>query len=151
MDPRTERMLAEREQKAAVPPLLKRPSRAINEARAWVKAHGLAAKLGAAAAFVVLIAAYYLLVTMPGHRLERLEMEARAAERVRSQTAANQVAMDDCLSKAAAEAEARWSAACTSRRERSGCSLPAPLTDELQRAESQARNSCLMQSSLGAR
>ena len=142
MDPRTERMLAERGQKAAtVPPPLMRPSRAINEAKAWVKAHGLAAKLGAGVAFIVLIAAYYLLVTMPARRLERVQVEARAAERFKSETAANQVATDDCLSKAAAAAEARWSAACTSRRERTGCALPGSLADELQREESQARNS----------
>jgi hypothetical protein len=152
MDPRTEKMLAERGQKAAsAPPTLKSPLRALNEVRTWTKAHGLAAKLGAGAIVVVLIAAHYVFVTMPAQRVERLQMEARAAERLKSETAASQVATDDCLSKASAEADARWNAACKTRRERAGCALPASLADELQRDESQARNACLMRSSLGTR
>lgn len=152
MDPRTEKMLAERGQKAAsAPPPPKSPLRALNDAKAWIKVHGLAAKVGAAAAVIVLIAAHYVFVTLPAQREERMQLEARAAEHFKAETVASQVATDDCLSKAAAEADARWNAACKARRESAGCALPASLAEELQRQESQARNSCLMRSSLGTR
>jgi len=108
MDPRTEKMLAERAQKAAL-------VRALDDLRAWVKAHATAAKVAAAGAVIVLLAAHYILVAKPAERSEQLQMEARAAERVKTDTAARQVAMDECLSKATDEAEARWKAACKAR------------------------------------
>lgn len=145
MDPRTEKMLADHAQKAAsIPPPLRGSVRALDDVKVWVKANGLLAKLGAAAAVILVFAAYYLFVAMPAQRLEQLQIDARAADRLRTETGAKQIAADDCLSKAQAEADERWSAACKARRERAGCALPARLTDQLQQKEAQARNACLL-------
>lgn len=143
MDPRTEKMLTERARKGAL-------VRALDDLRAWAKAHGPETKIGAAAAVVVMIAAHYFLVAKPAERSLQLQIDARAAERIRTETAARQVAMDDCLSKAKEEAEARWKAACKARGERGGCALAVRQTEELQQKEGQARNSCLMKFSVAS-
>jgi hypothetical protein len=146
MDPRTEKMLAERQQKeAAVPPHLRRPLRALNGATTWVKTHTLAAKVGTAALAVVFFAAYAVFVSLPAQRRDRMQIDARAAEHLKTETTAGQVATADCLSKAQAEADARWTAACKAKREGAGCTLPWRQTGALEREESEARNSCLMQ------
>ena len=151
VDPRTAKLLAEREQKAAaVPPSLRRPLGALNGAKAWAKTHTREAKVGAAALAVVLLAAYYVFVTIPSQRLDRMEEAAHAAEKIKVDTTARQVAMTDCLSKAETEATARWTAACKARREGAGCTLSERQTDTLAREESEARNSCLTRFSLGA-
>ena len=62
--------------------------------------------------------------------------------------AARPIAMDECLSKAAAAAEVRWKAACKARRERAGCALTARENQELRRKESEERNVCLMRHSV---
>lgn len=151
MDPRTEKMLAERERKvASMSPLLRRPVRCLNDSRGWVQAHRLAVKAGAAAAVLVLLAAYHLLVARPAERFEQSQLEARAAERIRTEASSRQLAVDDCLSKAAADAEAQWKAACKARGERAGCALTARQNQELQRKGSEARNTCLMKFSVTA-
>jgi hypothetical protein len=143
MDPRTEKMLTERAQKGA-------PARAVGDVSAWMKAHGLVMKIGAAVTVIILIAAHYILVAKPAERSLQLQIDARAAERIKTATAARQVAMDDCLSKAKEEADARWNAACKARGERGGCALAARQTEDLQQKEGQARNSCLMKFSVAA-
>ena len=153
LDPRTAKLLAEREQRAAAaPPPPRGPLNALNALNAagtWAKTHTVAAKFGAAALAVVLLAAYYVLVTIPSQRLDRAEEAARAAEKIKVETTERQVAMTDCLSKAEAEATARWTAACKARREGAGCTLSSHQTDALDREESLARNSCLTRFSLG--
>lgn len=149
MDPRTEKMLTERAQKAAaIPPLLRGPVRALDDAKVWVKVNGTLAKIGAGVAAILVFAAYYVFVALPAQRFDQRQIDARAADRLRSDVAAGQIAADECLSKAQAEADARWNAACKTRRERAGCALPARLTENLQQQESQARNACLIRSSV---
>lgn len=151
MDPRTERLLAEREQKAAaIPPFLRKPVRAAGDIKFRLKSHGFAVKAGAAAAVVVMSAAYFFFVVKPAGRFEASQMAARAAERIKTETSARQIAMDDCLAKAAAESEARWKAACSARRERAGCALTARVNQDLQRKETEGRNACLMRFSVAA-
>ena len=50
----------------------------------------------------------------------------------------------DCLSKAQADADARWTAACKARRQGANCPLPEAQADAFDRAESAARNACLI-------
>jgi hypothetical protein len=150
VDPRTAKLLAEREQRAAAaPPRARGPVAGLNSARTWARTHTVAAKVGAAALAVVLLAAYYVLVTIPSQRLDRAEEAARTAEKVKSETTSRQTAVTECLSKAETEATARWTSACKARRERAGCTLSAQQTDALDREESLARNSCLTRFSLG--
>ena len=145
MDPRTEKMLAERQQKAAaVPPLLRKPLGAVNGATTWMKTHGRAAKFGAAALAAAVLAAYSFFVSIPEQRRDRLQLDARAAEALKTETTARHTAVADCLSKAQAEADARWTAACKVRREGAGCTLPWRQSGDLEREESNARNACLV-------
>lgn len=151
MDPRTEKLLAERERKvASTPPLLRGVVRVLNDLTAWVKTHGLVVKLGSGAAVIGMLLAYNLLVAKPAERFEQQRMDASSAERVRTETAARQIGLTECLSKAEAEAKAKWNATCRARGERAGCALTARLTEELDEKAGQARNSCLMRFSLTA-
>lgn len=145
MDPRTEKMLEENAQKiAATPALLRGPLSALHDARRWAKTHARATQLLAGALVAVLVAAYYLLVTLPAQRADRMQMEARAAETVKAETISTHTAVSECLSKAQTDADARWNAACKARREGANCPLPEHQADAFDRAESDARNACLI-------
>lgn len=146
MDPRTEKMLAERAQKvAATPPVLRGPSRAVEGAVRWAKAHTKEAGLLAGAGAAVLFVGYYVFVTLPAERSDRMQLEARAAETIKAETTANHGAVVDCLSKVKTDADARWAAACKAKREGANCPLPEAQARAFERDESQARNACLMQ------
>ena len=149
MDPRTERMLAEREQKeASTPALLRGPVRAASDLKFRAKSHGSAAKVGAAVVAIALFAGYYVLVARPAARFEASQLSAHEADRIRNDVAARPIAMDECLSKAAAAADLRWKAACKARRERAGCALTARENQELRQKESEERNGCLLRHSV---
>ena len=151
MDPRTERMLAEREQKVALIPMpLRGLVRALFDLGPWLKAHRRGAAVASTAAVIALVVAYNLLVAKPAERSVQLQMDARSAERVKTETETRQVALNECLSKAEAEAKAKWNATCRARGERAGCALTARLTEDLDEKAGQARNSCLMRFSLTA-
>ena len=80
--------------------------------------------------------------------LRLLGLSAQEAERIRNDVAARPIAMDECLSKAAVAAEARWKAACKARRDRAGCALTARENQELRQKESEERNTCLLRFSV---
>ena len=148
MDPRTEKMLAERAQKmAATPPLLRGTVGALDAATHRVKKNTTAAKIWAAAVIVLLFAAYYVFVTMPADRQDRKQLDAHAAESLKAATTERQVAVSDCLSKAQTDADARWAAACKTRREGANCPLPEQQAQAFERDERETRNSCLLGSS----
>jgi hypothetical protein len=145
MDPRTAKMLADHAQAdASVPPPLRGIVRFKNKARAWVKASRVRAIGVSIAATVALIVGYVTTIAWPAAERDRLANQARAVERLTAEVAARQTALDACLSKAQAESEERWASACTERRERAGCVLPARVVEEQQQRESQARTACLM-------
>jgi len=131
MDPRTEKMLAERAERNAAPPAPRRgPLTSI--------------KLLAGAGLAVVFAVYYLTVALPAQRADQLQMEARAAERLKAATSSRQVSVADCLTKAQADAEAQWTAACKARKQGANCPLPEAQGEDLDRAGSAARNACLL-------
>jgi len=149
MDPRTEQMLAEnRERAASAPPPLPNRAKLAMATGSWVKVHGLALKVAAGAAVVIALAAYNQLVAQPAQRQEQVAFEARAVDRLKAETTAKQAALDECLTKAQADADARWNAACKARRQRAGCSLPGPLANDYQQQEGKERNACLMRFSI---
>ena len=130
MDPRTEKMLAERGSKPAAPSTP--PRRPLNS------------KLLAGAVVAVLFTAYYFAVALPAQRADRLDMEARVAASVKADVASKHTSVADCLAKAQADAEAQWTAACKARKEGPNCPLPARQADAFDNAESAARNACLI-------
>jgi hypothetical protein len=151
VDPRTERMLADREEKAAAtPPLLRGTVRAVGDLKFRAKGHGSAVKAGVAFVAVVMFAGYYLLIARPAAQFEASQLSAHEADRIRNDVAARPMAMEECLSKAAADAEARWKAACKARRERAGCALTARENQALRQKESEERNTCLLRFSVTA-
>jgi hypothetical protein len=142
-------MLAEREQQeASTPPLLRGPVRAAGDLKFRAKGHGFAVKAAAAVVAIVMVAGYYVLVARPAARFEASQLSAHEADRIRNDVAARPIAMDECLSKAAAAAELRWKAACKARRERAGCALTARENQELRQKESEERNVCLLRFSV---
>ena len=145
MDPRTEKMLAERAERAAATPApVRGPFSAIHNGRRWAKTHATATKLLAGVVLALFFGVYYLTVTVPAQRADQLQMEARAAERQKADIGSRQVSVSDCLTKAQADAEAQWTAACKARKQGANCPLPEAQADEFDRAESTARNACLL-------
>jgi len=145
MDPRTEKMLAEHAQRtAATPAPLRGPLAAALDTRRWVKTHTNAARLIAGAAAAALFGGYYLIVTLPAQRADRMQLQARAVETVKAETTLNHTAVSECLSKAQSDADARWNAACKARRQGPNCPLPERQAETFERDESNARNACLL-------
>lgn len=145
MDPRTEKMLAERaERKAAAPAPSRGPLGSVDDARKWVKTNPAATKLLGGAAAAVVFVAYYLIVALPAQRADRVEIQTRAAEAVKTETTSKHTAVSDCLANVQAEADAQWAAACKAKREGPNCPLPERQADAFQRAETAARNACLI-------
>lgn len=134
MDPRTEKMLAERAEAAKVAPT---PAPQRRSPKTKTK---LLAVAGAAVFFV----AYHLIVTLPAHRADRLEMEARAAQSLKTNTAARQDSVSECLTKAKDEADAQWTTACKARRQGPNCPLPERQATAFEQAERESRNACLL-------
>ncbi|HEX5068599.1 MAG TPA: hypothetical protein VFV78_00180 [Vicinamibacterales bacterium] len=132
MDPRTEQMLAERAERAAAA-AAKKP-----------KTHATALKLLGGVACVVVFAAYYFVVALPAQRADQRQTETRTAENLKAATAAKHESVADCLTKAQAAADAQWTAACKARKQGPNCPLPEQQADAFDRAESIARNACLL-------
>ena len=134
MDPRTEKMLAERAEAAKVAPT-PAPSRRSPQTKT---------KLLAAAGAAVFLVVYHFAVRLPAERADRLAMETRAAESLKTNTAARQDSVSECLTKAKADADAQWAAACKARRQGPNCPLPERQANTFEQAERDARNACLL-------
>lgn len=152
MDPRTEKLLSENAQKmAAVPAPLRGTVRAGNSATRWLKRNPTQAKIAAAAFVAALIGGHYVLVQMPAQRYEQSQFNARAMDRLKTETVERQTTTDECLAKAKEDGEAKWAAACKARREKPGCALASHQVDALDAEEAQARNACLLKGSSASR
>jgi hypothetical protein len=148
MDPRTAEMLAERQRKASVWPRLWRFVRALEAGVFWLKAHRRVAYLTAAVSFILFVGAYQVQVAWPAEVRAKAEAEVRAVEHMKVQTDSRGAALEGCLDKTKADAEAQWNAQCRREGKRAGCYLSAKLTNKLQAEEGVARNACLMKYSL---
>jgi len=145
MDPRTEQLLKDRAQKAATtPPPPRGAMAALNSARQWATKNRNSTRILAGAAVAVFFAAYHLIVTLPAQRADQLELKARADESLKMDVTSRQSAVDACLSKAKADADAIWAAGCKKRREGATCALPEQQANTIERDERAARNACLM-------
>jgi hypothetical protein len=137
MDPRTEKMLADRqEREASAKPAKRGPTPG--------RGRGVAAGLAGAAVLVAVLGSYHVLVTRPAQAREEAEVATRAAERLKAEAGARQVETDNCLATAEAESVARWNAVCKQNRRQNDCTLSGDLTDQLEQQASQARNACLL-------
>ena len=146
MDPRTEKLLAERQAAvASAPPPPKGVARIQKGIRTWVSKNPLPARMTAGVAIVMFLAAYVVLFAVPMQQREHEEAQAQNLERLKVATAARQTALDACLTKAKTDTDTQWNKQCKVRRMKDGCALPSQLADRLERGEKQARNACLLQ------
>ena len=148
MDPRTAEMLAERQRKASVWPRLWRYFRAFEAGVFWLKAHRRVAYLTVALSFVLFVGAYQVQIAWPAEIRAKAEAETRAVEHMKVQTSSRGAALDDCLDKAKADADAQWNQQCKREGKRAGCYLSTKQAQILEREAGVARNACLMKYSL---
>jgi hypothetical protein len=143
MDPRTERMLAERRAAEAAGASGPRTQR-LTKATTWLTGYW---RLALGATTIVLFAVmvgHYLLVTLPARERDRLLAEQRdAGQQHAIQHLEGGVALETCLADADAAYAASWDAACKTLRRAAECALPAPQAEPLDAARRQARESCV--------
>jgi hypothetical protein len=153
LDPRTEKMLAERREKTAEGGS---PGRRLSASRiaveTWVRAHRGLALIGAA---LVVVAAFaggrYQIVVRPAAERERVALEQqRAAREMAAALDTRQASLDACLATADSERVARWEAACRERRQPHACSLPRDVVEQQQRADTDHRTDCMRRFSLSS-
>jgi hypothetical protein len=148
MDPRTAELLAENQRKAAAHPRLSKLVRRIDAARALWKSHWLIASIGGLTALIIFSWGYQVVIARPAEMRARAEAEARAVAKMKVVSTTRSAALDECLTKAKAEADAKWNAVCRKRGQRGNCALPAWQTESLQREDQTERNGCLLRHSV---
>jgi hypothetical protein len=153
MDPRTEKMLAERRPPTAVNALGLRLTAGRTAAEKWLRAHRGLALIGAA---LIVAAAFaggrYLFVVRPALERDAVALERqRAVQELAAELDATQASLDACLATIDAERDALWDAGCQERRQRAGCSLPRDVVEQQQRVYTDKHTDCLRRFSLSSR
>jgi hypothetical protein len=143
VDPRTEELLAKRA-KPTVSAKVWKGVRVVDAVLAWTKARRRLVWMTLAVSFVLFAGSYQMQVARPAEVRAKAEFDARTADRIKADLADRSAALDGCLTKAEAEAEARWKAACKREGKRAGCALSRERTQALEREEGAARNACLL-------
>ena len=152
MDPRTEKMLAERRQPAAASgPLGVRLPAFLNPLEKWLRAHWALASIGSVVLVAAIVGGHHLFVTRPALEREREALEqARAREQMALEFDVKQASLETCLSATETDRTSTWEAACRARHWKSGCSLPRDIVEQHQRAYTDRRNDCLRRFSLNS-
>ena len=150
MDPRTERMLAERraEQQAAGPTPAGvgrlRAALAAGLPKGWrvVSAVGVMLAIGS-------FAGHYLLVTLPAREQARQLTVLRETGRQQGMDdLARGEGLETCLAEAQSAYATGWDASCRTLRRRAGCPLPSEQAQSHEAQLRQAREACVRQFSL---
>src|SRR5689334_20632319 len=136
MDPRTEKMLAERRQAAANSSPLGLRLRAYRAAtEKWLRAHWALASVGSVLLVTIFAGGRYLFVTKPALERERDAREqAQARQQMEMEYDVKQASLEQCLSATDTERASLWEAACRTRHWKSGCSLPRDVVEQQARA-----------------
>jgi hypothetical protein len=150
MDPRTERMLAERR---AAPPAAGPPPAGVGRLRAALTAALPTRWRVVSAAGVMLavgsFAGHYLLVTLPAREQERQLAVLRETGRQQGMDdLARGEGLETCLAEAQAAYATGWDASCRTLRRRAGCPLPSEQAQSHETQLRQAREACVKQLSL---
>lgn len=144
MDPRTERMLAERRAREAEEAALPRPERLRKAALKWLSGYGRLATGAVTIGLFAMLVGHYLFIRMPARERDRqLAAQRNSAQQQATQNLQSGVALDTCLSEAEATYAAGWDAECTSLRRAASCSLPSPQAQALDAGRRQAREACV--------
>jgi len=142
MDPRTERLLAERQAAQDALAALPRAQRIRAQAAAFVSRHRRLLIAGVAVLFAVVLGRF-VLVTLPARANDRRLADLRESGRLQAEerlTRGEQ--LDACLTEAQALYVANWDASCKTLRRAQDCRLPS---DQAQVHESrlmQMREDC---------
>jgi len=151
MDPRTEKMLADRRQQTAGSGSLgHRLAASRTTVATWFRAHrGLALITAALIGVAAFAGGRYLLVVRPAVERERVALEQqRATQEMAVALDARQASLDACLATADSERVALWEAACRERRQPHSCSLPRNVAEQQQRTHTDHRTDCIRRFSL---
>jgi hypothetical protein len=143
MDPRTERMLAERRAADDAMASLSPGRRVHAQASGMLKRNRR--NLAISAAIVLAgVAVYYALITLPARARERRVQETREAGRQQAQQRLDLgLKLDNCFSAAKAAFISSWDASCVTMKRRESCTLPADLAQEQETLLLYAREGCL--------
>ena len=141
-------MLAERRQEAEARAARPRGAATIDDTRAWLTRNSLAIAIATSAVVAALALAWHLVVTVPARERELATAQMQAQQKMQSDDAAKQEALDVCLTTAQADYTALWDGACKARKARTGCALPKDVVAEQERRRVAAHNDCLQRYSL---
>ena len=148
MDPRTEKMLAERRQEAELKAARPRVAATIEDTSAWFTRNWWLLGIGLAVVVGAIAFAWHLLVTVPAQDREKAAMETQARQQIEVDLTAKQEMLDTCLTAAEADYTALWDGACKARRAKRECALPKDVVADQERRRTSARNDCLQRYSL---
>jgi hypothetical protein len=148
VDPRTEKMLAERRQEAESKAARPRAAAAVEDTTAWLTRNRIALAIGAAAVIAAVAFAWHLLVTLPALERERTALDAQTRQQIEVDLTAKEERLDACLTAAEADYMAQWDSACKARRAKRGCALLKDVVAAQERRRTDARNDCLQRYSL---
>jgi hypothetical protein len=148
VDPRTEKMLAERRQEAELKAARPRVAATIQDTSAWFTRNWWLLGIGLTVVVGAIAFAWHLLVTVPAQDREKAAMETQARQQIEADLTVRQDALDTCLTKVDGDYTALWDGACKAHRAKSGCALPKDVVADQERRRTNARNDCLQKYSL---
>ena len=140
MDPRTERMLAERRAAQASP----QGRRLVRSASGWVSGYWRTVCAIVTIVIFAILVGHYLLVTLPARDRDRQLVAQREMGQQRAvQDLAGGAALETCLADADAAYATSWDASCGAIKRAAQCALPADRAQPLETARRQARETCV--------
>ena len=142
MDPRTERMLADRRAAAAAEASVRPLAQAARRLTGYWRT-------GFAAATIVVFAmlvGHYVLVTLPARQRDRqLAVQRQVGEQQAAVVLTGGDALESCLSAADATYATSWDAACAALKRSAGCALPSERAQPIESARRHTRETCVKQ------
>lgn len=146
MDPRTERMLAERRKERESAPPASATQRGRAKVAAWLPANRFRAAAALAVLAVGVWVAYFALVTLPARQRDRQVAVQREAGRQQAvEDIAQSESLEACLTAAQLEYEKSWDQSCKDLRAAASCTLPSPTANRHEVQRRQAREACVRQ------
>ena len=140
MDPRTERMLAERRAAPTSPP----GRRLARGAAGWVSGYWRTVCAIVTIVIFAILVGHYLLVTLPARDRDRqLVVQRDMGQQQAAQELTSGAALETCLAEADATYESNWDASCGALKRAARCALPADRAQPLETARRQTREACV--------
>jgi hypothetical protein len=142
MDPRTAKMLAERQAQAPPSVPIRRGSVMSPRVAAWLSVNWFRAAIATAVLALALSVAYYTLITLPTLRRDEIAAQQQAEKQRALRFLANDQGAEACLSDADADYTANWTKACESVGLGTDCSLLPTRANRIDQIRRESRNEC---------